>query len=95
MSKKASKARKPNESVVLQAVQQNQPNLLMQKGRTCKKNKKKVVNSDLNLIRSDGKKRKFFYRDSEMRRNLNNRQQKFMDKALKVRRMAEAKLARL
>ena len=37
-----------------------------------KSNKKKE--SALALIRSDGKKRKFFLRDEEVRRNLNRRQ---------------------
>ena len=38
------------------------------------KNKKFNPNQDLNLIRSDGTKRKFFFRNSQVRRNLNKRQ---------------------
>lgn len=49
---------------------------------------------DLNLIRSDGSKRKFFYKDSELRKNLNKRQQKLMNKAVKIRLKALALQAR-
>jgi len=44
------------------------------------------------MIRSDGTKRKFFFRDGEVRRNLNKRQEKLMDKALKLRGTLSAKL---
>ena len=35
------------------------------------------------MIRSDGRKRKFFLKDQSIRKNLNKRQEKMLDKALK------------
>ena len=42
-------------------------------------------NQDLNMIRSDGTKRKFFFRDTSLRLNLNKRQEKILRKALSSR----------
>ena len=39
----------------------------------------------MNLIRSDGTKRKFFLRDQDVRKSLNKRQEKLLNKALKAR----------
>ena len=49
-----------------------------------KSDKKKMdsASHSLALIRSDGKKRKFFLKDDEVRKNLNKRQQKLLEKSL-------------
>ena len=44
--------------------------------------------SSLALIRSDGKKRKFFLKDEEVRKNLNKRQLKLLAKSLEARNQA-------
>lgn len=60
--------------------------LLTSRGKSSHlKNKKFNPNQDLNLIRSDGTKRKFFFRNGQLRRNLNKRQEKIVNKALKLR----------
>jgi len=61
----------------------NQASLLARKGKIQFTNKKAMQNHDLNLIRSDGRKRRFFLKDSDLRKNLNKRQEKLLDKALK------------
>jgi len=50
------------------------------------KNEKKKKKVDmLASIRSDGKKRKFFLKDEEVRQNLNKRQLKLLEKSLQAR----------
>ena len=46
--------------------------------------KKTEGTHSLALLRSDGKKRKFFLKDDEVRKNLNKRQQKQLEKAQSV-----------
>ena len=54
--------------------------------KTDKKDKqKKDYTLSLSLIRSDGKKRKFFLKDEEVRQNLNKRQLKLLEKSLQIR----------
>ena len=54
---------------ILTAIRGNQPKLI-----SVKNNKKKTEGShSLSMIRSDGKKRKFFLKDDEVRKNLNKR----------------------
>ena len=65
------KVTKDQDQRIITAIRQNEPKLLMLQSKN-KSNKKKE--SALALIRSDGKKRKFFLRDEEVRRNLNRRQ---------------------
>ena len=54
--------------------------MMLEKLSIKKKDKKKV--DMLASIRSDGKKRKFFLKDEEVRANLNKRQLKMLEKAL-------------
>ena len=78
--------RRPNEAAILQAVSRGQPLLLTSRGRNAHlRNKKSLRNQDLNMIRSDGTKRKFFFRDTSLRLNLNKRQEKILRKALSSR----------
>lgn len=53
--------------------------------KTDKKDKKKESAHSLDLIRSDGKKRKFFLKDEEVRNNLNKRQLKLLEKSMQAR----------
>ena len=49
------------------------------------KNEKKMKKQSPTIIKSDGKKRKFFLKDEEVRNNLNKWQLKLLDKALQAR----------
>ena len=60
--------------------------------KTDKKEKKKDSAHSLALIRSDGKKRKFFLKDEEVRKNLNKRQLKLLEKSMQVRNSLNAYL---
>ena len=73
------------DSLVLQAVQADKPQMLTSKGKSHLNNKKTRMQRDLNLIRSNGTKRKFFLRDQDVRKSLNKRQEKLLNKALKAR----------
>ena len=59
-----------NNNLILQAIQNNQPRMLQRKAKSHLKNKKALANMDMNLIRSDGRKRKFFLKDSDIKKNL-------------------------
>lgn len=65
---------------ILTAIRMNQPKQLSVKNHKAEK-KKTEGGFSLALIRSDGKKRKFFLKDDEVRKNLNKRQQKLLEKA--------------
>ena len=74
--------------MIMQAIRTNQPKLMSLKtGKNDKKNS--ISANSLALIRSDGKKRKFFLRDEGVRSNLNKRQLKLLEKAQKARNLAE------
>ena len=68
---------------IILAIRGNQPKLMSVKNHKAEKQKTEGAHS-LAMIRSDGKKRKFFLRDDEVRKNLNKRQQKQLEKAQSV-----------
>ena len=74
-----------SDNKILHAIQINQASLLTKKTKSQHSSKKAIKNQDLNLIRSNGRKRKFFLKDLDIRKNLNKRQKKLLNKALKYK----------